>query len=207
MCAVAMVTGDEGPQSTAVIAIHLQPDVVQGPRYGAEVARRNLLPRMIEFLDAARAAGVLVVLARMAFRPDRQDLVANSPLFERVARTGAFAEGSPGAALVDGVARDGDLVITHQRTSALVASPLDPILRARGITNLLILGVATNISVDSTARSGVDLGYRVAVVEDLCAAADPQTHDASYATLATLAGATTSAEVLERLGRGPRWDA
>ncbi|WP_051215728.1 cysteine hydrolase family protein [Granulicoccus phenolivorans] len=197
--------GEDGPRATAVIAIHLQPDVVEGPRYAAEVVRRQVLPRAIDFLDAVREAGVTVVLARMAFRPDRQDLIANSPLFERVARTGTFADGSAGADLIGGLTRDPrDLVITHQRTSALVGSPLDPMLRARGITTLLVLGVATNISVDSTARSGVDLGYRVRVVEDLCAAGDPEAHAASYATLATLAGGTTSAEVLDRLGRRPR---
>ena len=48
---------------------------------------------------------------------------------------------------------------------------------------MLITGVATNLTVDQTARHGTDLGFTVYVVRDCMAAADEATHAASLANL------------------------
>ena len=64
---------------------------------------------------------------------------------------------------------------------------------------MLFTGVATNFSVEGTARQASDLGYRTIIVADACSAADPATHDASIASLGLLAEIAPSAEVLEAL--------
>jgi len=106
-------------------------------------------------------------------------------------------EGSDKAQILDELTpQDGDLVVTHQRVGGFSASQLDHLLRARGVNTVLFTGVATNFSVEGTARQASDLGYRTIIVADACSAADPATHDASLGLLAEIA---TSAEVLEAL--------
>jgi biuret amidohydrolase len=78
-----------------------------------------------------------------------------------VAQAQCLVEGSAKAEIVPQLtAQDGDVVLTHKRVGGFSASQLDVILRARGIDTVLFAGVATNASVESTARQASDLGYR-----------------------------------------------
>ena len=54
--------------------------------------------------------------------------------------------------------------------SALAATELDRLLRIKGISTLVLTGAATNWAVEGTAREASDLGYRVVVLRDCCAA-------------------------------------
>ena len=75
--------------------------------------------------------------------------------------------------------------------------PLRQLLDARGITTLVLAGVATNVIVEGTARDASNLGFRTYVLSDCCSAADDATHESSLATLGLLtSGVTTSAEFL-----------
>jgi nicotinamidase-related amidase len=89
--------------------------------------------------------------------------------------------------------------VTHQRVSGFVGSELDTVLRGRGVDTVVITGVATNMSVESTARSAGDLGYRTIVVSDACSAAAPEVHEASLASLGMLGEVVTAADVLAAL--------
>ncbi len=59
-----------------------------------------------------------------------------------------------------------DLLVTKQRWDAFIGTALDPMLRDRGATQIVLTGVATSIGVESTARSAYDHGYNVALVID-----------------------------------------
>ena len=59
--------------------------------------------------------------------------------------------------------------------------------------------MATNASVEGTARQASDLGYRTIIVADACSAADQGSHDASIASLGLLGEITTTAEAVEAL--------
>jgi nicotinamidase-related amidase len=186
------------------LIVHMQNDVLSpaGP-YAAPARDGGVIARIGRLAHAARAAGLAVVYARLAFQPDYRDLVANSEQFARVARDRRFTEGSHGAAIIDDLApRDGDVVVTHQRMSALVASPLDPLLRHRGIGELAICGIATNVSIEGSARSAVDLGYRVTVIDDACCAAAPTSHAASIANLSVMASVAPSRAVMAAWAHG-----
>lgn len=69
------------------------------------------------------------------------------------------------------------------------------------MTTVLVAGVATNISVEGTARQALDLGYRTVVVADACSAADDRAHQASLDTLGLIGEVATLADVTEALGR------
>ena len=196
---------DLTPSRTAVIAVHMQHDIVTadgafGGFFAAQAAERDVIGQAGQLLEAARRSGATVVYTRVAWQPGYPDLVANSPLLGMVAQFGALVEGSDKAEIVPQLTpQDGDIVLTHQRVGGFSASQLDVILRSRGIDTVLFAGVATNASVESTARQASDLGYRTIVVADACSAADPGAHDAAIASLGLLAEITTTAEAVQAL--------
>ena len=196
---------DLTPSRTAVIAVHMQHDIVTadgafGGFFAAQAAERDVIGQAGQLLEAARRSGATVVYTRVAWQPGYPNLVANSPLLGMVAQFGALVEGSGKAEIVPQLTpRDGDIVLTHQRVGSFSASQLDVILRSRGIDTVLFAGVATNASVESTVRQASDLGYRTIVVADACSAADPGAHDAAVASLGLLAEITTTAEAVQAL--------
>ncbi|HEU4535561.1 MAG TPA: cysteine hydrolase family protein, partial [Polyangiaceae bacterium] len=81
--------------------------------------------------------------------------------------------GAPGAAFKDfAEPRPGELVVTKAGNSAFAGTELEAELRGRGATALVLAGFTSNHCVDATARQGSDLGFRVFVAGDACAAFD-----------------------------------
>ncbi|WP_130901023.1 cysteine hydrolase family protein [Pseudomonas sp. Sample_11] len=70
------------------------------------------------------------------------------------------------------VPRDGEWLVQKQVPDAFCASGLEAQLREAGIGQLIIVGVATNNSVESTARTAGNLGFDTWVLEDACFAFD-----------------------------------
>lgn len=196
---------DITPSRTAVIAVHMQHDIVAadgafGGFFAAQAAERDVIGQVGQLLEAARRSGATAVYTRVAWQPGYPDLVANSPLLAMTKQSQCLVEGSAKAEIVPQLTpQDGDVVVTHQRVGGFSASQLDVILRARGVDTVLFAGVATNASVESTARQASDLGYRTIIVADACSAADQGSHDASIASLGLLGEITTTAEAVEAL--------
>ncbi|SNS75055.1 cysteine hydrolase family protein [Rhodococcoides kyotonense] len=181
------------PRSTALIVVHTQGDVV-GPDgafadfFYSQVVERDVIAKIAGLADDVRSAGGTVVYTRVAWKPDLSDLEVNSPILGIVQQSGCLQEGAPLADIVEPLApKDGDIVVTHQRVGGFQNSTLDEVLEANGITTTVFAGVATNFSVEGTARTASDLGYRTVVVEDACSAATPESHTASIESLGLLA--------------------
>lgn len=170
----------------AVLALHFQNDVVAD---GGAVAlglsalpavRGRCLAAAARLLAGARAAGVPVISVRIAFAPGHADLVANCALFRAVAAAGALVEGSWGADFATALAPlPGETVITHRRVNAFFETGLAAHLAALGVRRLVIAGVASNSTVEHSARHASDLGFDVTVAEDGCASARPDLHEAA----------------------------
>jgi nicotinamidase-related amidase len=97
-------------------------------------------------------------------------------------------------------AQPSDLLVTKQRWGAFTGTSLDASLRERGVTQVVVTGVATSIGVESTARSASELGYHVVVVTDATTDLDPDTHHNSVTRIFPRLGETaTTADVLETL--------
>jgi nicotinamidase-related amidase len=197
------------PARTALVAVHLQGDVVTrdgafGGFFAEMVERTGVLATGADLLADAREAGATVVYLRMVFSEGHPELDVTAPLWDLVASSGSFVEGSPGAAIVPAVApAEGDVVVDHHRADGAFESTLLDELESRQIDTVVVLGVATNVSVEATARSLGDRRYRVVIAEDACTAADQGAHEAAIATLGLLAReVTTSAEVAAALGAG-----
>ncbi|MCI0142096.1 cysteine hydrolase [Arthrobacter bambusae] len=189
------------PERTAVIAVHCQGDIVSGdgafaPFFHDQVVSRNVISKIGNLLDSARESGMTVIYTRVAFKPDFSDLNANSPLLKVVEQAGCLKEGTGLAEIVPELAPGGeDVVITHQRVGGFVLE-LTAILEGRGIDTVVFAGVATNASVESSARVATDAGYRVIIAEDACSAATPEAHKASIESLGLLAEISTTAEIV-----------
>lgn len=188
------------PQRTAVIAIHCQGDIVSGngafaPFFHDQVVSRNVISNIGGLLNHARESGMTVIYTRVAFKPDFSDLNANSPLLKVVEQAGCLKDGTELANIVPELTpAANDFVITHQRIGGFVPQ-LTAVLEDRGIDTLVFAGVATNASVESTARVATDAGYRVIIVEDACSAATPEAHQVSIESLGLLAEISTGADI------------
>jgi biuret amidohydrolase len=176
--------------ATAVLGLHWQVNVIRaegvfGARYAAAVQAAGVVARARVVHALARRAGVLVAYTRFTVPADGGRLVPNTPVMQQVAGNPALLPEAPGSQLVPELAAEPtDLVVDNQKLSGLAGSDLAGALRARGIDTLVLTGVATNLTVEQTARHATDLGFRVYVLADCCAADDVEVHRASLANLA-----------------------
>jgi nicotinamidase-related amidase len=101
---------------------------------------------------------------------------------------------------------DDEAVIDKAMPNGFVGTDLETQLRALGNDELVVLGMMSNMCVDGTARAAADLGFKVTVVHDACAAADLEfdgreipaaaVHGAFMAALADAYGTVVSADEL-----------
>src|SRR5918993_2774480 len=73
----------------------------------------------------------------------------------------------------------GDLEIVKQRYSAFFGTSLDELLRKKGVENVIVLGLTTNVCVQSTARDAWQHDYRTVTLDDCCAEIGDGSHAAS----------------------------
>ena len=197
------------PSRTAVLALHWQVNVIEpqgffGGLLAAPVAASGVVERASAFHDAARRLGVGVFFTRFTIPEGEGQLVRNTGFMMAVGGAqDSFRPDAPGAALIDAMTvGERDLVVDNQRLSGLAATPLPDKLSERGIDTLLVTGVATNLTVEQTARHGTDLGFTVHVISDGVAAADEATHSASLANLElTTAGGLSAEQALAQLSQ------
>lgn len=196
------------PARSVVLALHWQVNVVRpegffGPMLAGPVARSGVLERARGFHARARSAGVPLVFTRFTVPDGGAGLVRNTGFMRAVADAQeAFRPDSAGAALVPeaGFDETTDEVSDNERLSALAGGDLGQRLAQKGVTTVLVTGVATNLTVEQTARQGTDLGFHVYVVSDCVAAADPEVQAASLANLALVTeGCPASDELLAAL--------
>ena len=148
-------------------------------------------------IGGARKAGVPVIHVRMAMRPDRADVLANAPIYRHYVDQGSWAEGSWGAAFLDGFAPEpGELEVTHARMNAFYGSRLAEYLQLLRPRRLVVAGVSTVYAVEATVRHAVDMGFEVSVAADACQTASLEAHEASLAAMRPLAEITTVDEAV-----------
>lgn len=78
--------------------------------------------------------------------------------------------------LVSGLEQPQDHLVSKQRVGAFIGTSLDEWLRQRGVTQVILTGIATSAGVEATARSAHDHGYNVVFVVDAMTDRDAETH-------------------------------
>ena len=190
---------------SAVLALHWQCNVIKpdgffGAMLAEPVARSGVIERATHFHGAAQVVGLPVLFTRFTVPGDGGQLVTNTAFMTAVAASrDAFAPDGPGARIIPEMAAQAspDRVFDNQKLSGLAGSTVPRWLAEHGIDTVLITGVATNLTVEQTARHATDLGLTAYVIGDCVAAADPAAHAASLANLElTTAGCRTADQVL-----------
>jgi nicotinamidase-related amidase len=143
--------------TTALLLVDLQKGIVGLPT--APYSGDAVLARAKALAHRFRAAKASVVLINVAFAPDFSDAL-RAP----VDRPGGFP--ADWTELVDGLAEPSDIKVTKRQWGAFYGTDLDLQLRRRGVTTVVVGGIATNMGVESTARAAHEHGYAVVLAED-----------------------------------------
>jgi biuret amidohydrolase len=169
-----------------------------------QTQERGVLPRLAECLRAARAAGVPVLHARVAFDPAYTRRTNRSARFAGMEKNRLLLAGSADAEFVPEAAPvDGEAVADKGCVNPFIGTTLEQRLHVLGVRELYLAGVATNFVVESAARHAGDSGFEVTVLEDLCAAYDKESHDwAITRTLPLFAAIGSSAGFAARVAKG-----
>ena len=197
------------PQATALVVIDLQVGFMH-PRggYMACAAAVDSVPKVNALAGALRDAGGLVAWVQNTHDARcLQDWTVQQRMNtaeSNARRNAAMTPGSEGHALwpeldVQAV----DAVVQKRRYSAFMPGTCDlaPMLRARGIDTVIIVGTLTNVCCESSARDAMMLDFRTIMVSDGCSTTSAEEHDASLAAFyATFGDVMDTAFLLERLG-------
>jgi nicotinamidase-related amidase len=182
---------DFDPARAALLIIDMQRDFLEPGGFGAMLGndvsqlRRTIEPNR-RLLKAWREAGLLVMHTREGHRPDLADL----PMAKKIRGRSATCIGDAGPMgriLVRGEAGHdiipelypaaGEPVIDKPGKGAFFATDLHAILQNRGIAQLVVTGVTTEVCVNTTVREANDRGYDCLVVEDCCGSYFPEFHE------------------------------
>jgi nicotinamidase-related amidase len=183
---------------TALVLIDLQNGIVGNPGLAPHAAA-DVVQRSVRLADAFRGHDLPVVLVRVTAAADGADAVPGR--IDGPSRGRAFPEGWD--VIVEELAgHPGDIAVTKRNWGAFYGTDLDLQLRRRGITQIVLAGIATSIGVESSARAAHEHGYHVTLATDAMTDLDPETHRNSVERIFPRLGESgTTEEIVELLDK------
>ncbi|MCX4092608.1 isochorismatase family protein [Nocardia sp. alder85J] len=181
--------------ATALVVIDLQRGIVGAPTVPNPI--EDVIARNVELTTAFRARRLPVVLVRVSFAADGGDVPPG--------RTAGPSRGGALPAdfdvLIDELdVQPTDIIVTKRNWGAFYGTDLDLQLRRRGVTGIVLTGVATTYGVESTARSAHEHGYHVVVATDAIADRTAEGHEHAVTRIFPALGRTaTTSEILAGL--------
>jgi nicotinamidase-related amidase len=171
----ALVVIDLQKGIVGIPTVHPAGEIVGRAAQLARAFRERSLPVVLVQVTGAAPGRTDVGRPKMAFAADWAEIV---PELER---------------------QPGDHIMSKQRWGAFIGTSLNDYLRRRGVTQVFIVGTATSIGVESTARSAYDHGYNVVLVVDAMTDRDADAHRHSIEKIFPRLGETGTAENVLKL--------
>lgn len=172
------------------------------PTLVEQVAKRGIVAKIANLAEAFRKAGQEVVHLHVAHDANYAGLPVTNVILGMSVKSGAMLKGSVDVESVDAL-MPADTDIVHSRPMSLVGfhgTDLDSVLRYRGITTVVPVGVSTNIAIPGLSVAASDLGYQVIVPEDCVAGADDEAHNFAIRRMLPLVSTVTeSSKIIEAI--------
>jgi biuret amidohydrolase len=198
------------PSRTALVVVHMvkgvagEVDTPFNRLFRQRAEQKGIIKAQVRLLDAFRRAKARVLYTAVTYQPGLPGVSPNSPLWRTLFDCVCLMEGTPAVELIDELARRPDeSLVRGQAANGFDRTVLDT-LRVAGVDTLVLVGIATDVAVESTARAASDLGYRTIVVSDACVADSDESHARSLDVLQKwFAETPTADEVLTALKQMP----
>jgi len=194
------------PKETALLVIDLQKGFVSEGAFCEVPAARKMLPRLQRLIDVCKRQSMPVIYTRMSHQYMRSTVYPDLwPDHFKPDGTPILVPGSKEFELIDELKIEGgDILLDKDRYSAFFGTPLDLILKERGVKTLIVTGLASNVCCESTVRDAFFLSYRVIFVDDLNVTLNDEMHRWAVENIRLVFGYVLSSdELIAELQKGP----